>query len=214
MKVLIGCEESQAICKAFRNAGHEAYSCDLQDCSGGHPEWHFKQSVFTLMKKSRKWDLIILHPDCTFLTNSGVRWLYENGREKDMVRWNQLKIAMTIFIAMRDSAMAVAPMVALENPIPHCYARDGFEALPGIGRPNQIIQPYQFGHGESKATGLWLYNLPLLQATKLVEGREGKVHRMAPGPDRKKLRSKTYSGIAEAMAEQWGSLLPVARTGT
>lgn len=201
MKVLIACEESQEVCKAFRERGHEAYSCDLQDCSGGHPEWHIMGDVLPLLNGDcsfitrggqqvrivGRWDLLIAHPPCTDLAVSGARWF----REKQM-DYRQQK-SCVLFMQMM---LADADRVAVENPIgimSRCYRR-----------PDQIIQPWQFGHGETKATCLWLKNLPKLVPTEIVEGREQRVWRMPPSADRAKERSKTYPGIAKAMAEQWG----------
>ena len=202
MKVLIACEESQEVCKAFRRLGHEAYSCDILPCSGGHPEWHIKMDVLKLLNGGRfatvdhkihdieGWDLMIAHPPCIRLCNSGVRWLHERNL------WKEMRDAAFFF----DNLMkAYIPKKCIENPIPHKYA------LEIINRKyNQIIQPYMFGHGESKATCLWLDNLPKLKATNIVEGREKRIHKMSPSKDRSKLRSKTFPGIARAMAEQWG----------
>lgn len=201
MKVLIACEESQEVCKAFRERGHEAYSCDLQDCSGGHPEWHIMGDVLPLLNGNcsfitrggqlanidGRWDLIIAHPPCTHLASSGARWF----REKQM-DYRQQK-SCVLFMQMM---LANADRVAVENPVgimSRCYRR-----------PDQIIQPWQFGHGETKATCLWLKNLPELVPTEIVEGREQRVWRMPPSANRAKERSKTYPGIAKAMAEQWG----------
>jgi hypothetical protein len=201
VKVLIACEESQEVCKAFRERGHEAYSCDLQDCSGGHPEWHIMGDVLPLLNGNcsfitkggqwvnidGRWDLIIAHPPCTHLASSGARWF----REKQM-DYRQQK-SCVLFMQMM---LANADRVAVENPVgimSRCYRR-----------PDQIIQPWQFGHGETKATCLWLKNLPELVPTEIVEGREQRVWRMPPSANRAKERSKTYPGIAKAMAEQWG----------
>lgn len=192
MRVLIGCEESQEVCKAFRAKGHEAYSCDLQECSGGRPEWHIKGSIVNELYK--EWDLVIAHPPCTRLSNSGVRWL----TERDL--WQDMYFACEFFNQFQTYALN-GGKVCIENPIPHKYA------VEYIGKYTQIIQPWQFGHPESKATCLWLYNLPELIPTDVVTGREQKVWRMAPSADRSKLRSKTYPGIAKAMAEQWGKTL-------
>jgi hypothetical protein len=188
MRVLVACEESQAVCKAFRELGHEAFSCDVEPCSGGHPEWHLEGDVFDFV--DREWDLMIAHPPCTRLCNSGVMWLEKRNLWKDMSEGALFfKRLMKLDI----------PMIAIENPIMHKYA------VEIIGkRQDQIIQPWQFGHGETKATCFWLKNLPKLQTTNIVEGREQRLHRLPPSPDRAKLRSKTYPGIAKAMAEQWG----------
>jgi hypothetical protein len=187
MKVLVACEESQAVCIAFRNKGHEAYSCDLQECSGGHSEWHIKDDALKVLYYD-DWDLVIAHPPCTRLTNSGVRWLKERNLYSD------LKDAIHFFYVFVNYGIE-GNKICIENPIPHKYAE-----LP---KYTQIVQPWMFGHGESKATCLWLYNLPKLQPTNIVSGREQKVWKMTPGPERAKERSKTYLGIANAMAEQW-----------
>ena len=195
MKVLIACEESQTVCKAFRSKGIEAYSCDLQDCSGGHPEWHIKGDAIA-EAYSGKYDMMIAHPPCTFITNSGVRWLYNKDGSKNADRWQNLLWARRFFI---DLLNAPIKHKGIENPIPHKHA-----SLP---KYTQLIQPWQFGHGETKATCLWLVNLPELQPTDIVSGREQKIWRMPPGPERTKLRSKTYEGIALAMADQWSKLI-------
>ena len=198
MKILIACEESQEVCKAFRRRGHEAYSCDIEPCSGGHPEWHLQQDVTELLKE--KWDMMIAHPPCTYLANSGVCWLI-----KDPQRWDLLKDGAEFF---RKLLNADIPKIAIENPIQHKYARE----LIGK-RYTQIIQPWMFGHTESKATCLWLKGLPVLYATNdvkkemllLPKNEQQRLHYLPPSKDRQKLRSKTYRGIAEAMAEQWGA---------
>ncbi len=184
MRVLIACEESQEVCKAFRAKGHEAYSCDILPCSGGHPEWHIQDDVLKHLNDG--WDLMIAHPSCTRLCNSGVRWL----NEKNL--WDDLSKAVNFFNDLKDAPI---PKICIENPIPHKYA------VQNIGKYNQLIQPYQFGHGETKATCLWLNNLPELKPTNIVEGREARIHKMPPSKDRAKLRSRTYPGIAKAMAE-------------
>lgn len=191
MKVLVACEESQTVCKAFRNIGHEAYSCDLVDCSGGHPEWHIKGDAIE-QAYSGNYDLMIAHPPCTRLCNSGVCWLDKRNL------WDEMTQGALFFKKLMDAPIKHK---AIENPIPHKYA------LQIIGRKyDQIIQPWQFGHGETKATCLWLENLPLLASTNTVTGREQRLHKLPPSPDRAKLRSKTYEGIAKAMANQWGNL--------
>ena len=201
MNVLVACEESQVVCKAFRERGHNAFSCDLQPCSGGHPEWHIMRDVINIMHPCffytldglhhfvSKWDLIIAHPPCTDLASSGARWFKEkqaDGRQQKSIDFFMM------------CTKAECDRLAIENPI-------GIMSTL-YRKPDQIIQPGQFGHGETKATCLWLFNLPKLQPTNIVEGRVQRVWKMAPGPERAKLRSKTYAGIAEAMAEQWGCL--------
>ncbi len=183
MKILIACEESQAVTIEFRRLGCEAYSCDLVDCSGNHPEWHLKQDVRLLLHN--EWDLIVAFPPCTDLASSGARWFKEkreNGKQQKSI----------------DFFMSFTKLNcrwAIENPIGimSTYYR----------KPDQIIQPWQYGHGETKATCLWLNNLPKLTPTDIVDGREQKIWRMAPSKNRAKLRSKTYKGIAQAMAKQW-----------
>ncbi len=188
-KILIGFEESQEICKAFRELGFEAYSCDTQDCSGGHPEWHLKMDIFKAIHL-KKWDLIILHAPCTFTALCGNRWYYDS-----LLRLEGVKLCKDSW----DAAYSVCDYVALEQPktIMQKY----------IGKKTQVIQPWQFGHGETKETWLWLKGLPLLKSTNIVDGRENNILKMSPSKDRSKMRSKTYSGIAKAIATQWGAFL-------
>jgi len=188
MRVLVACEESQVVTIAFRARGQEAYSCDIQPCSGGHPEWHLQCDVLTVL--DRGWDLMIAHPECTRLCNSGVRWL----TERDL--WEDMRKAADFFNKLKNAEQI--PKRCVENPIPHRYAREI------IGGYTQIIQPNQFGHPESKATCLWLFNLPVLIPTNIVGVAEQRIWKMPPSPERAKLRSKTFPGIAKAMAEQWG----------
>jgi hypothetical protein len=192
MKVLLGCEESQAVTIAFRKRGVEAYSCDLLPCSGGHPEWHIKGDVIK-EAYSGKYDKAIFFPPCTYMTNSGVRWLHTDPK-----RWILLFEAADLFVKLWNAPIAE---IGMENPIMHKYAK----RLIGV-EPSQIIQPWQFGHGETKATCLWLKNLPLLRPTNIVSGREQRIWKMPPGEERSKLRSKTFEGIAEAMADQWSNV--------
>lgn len=224
MKILIGCEESQAVTIELRKLGHEAYSCDLQPCSGGHPEWHLQIDVFkaidggALITQSGesifiyKWGGAFFHPTCTYLTNSGVRWLYNKDGRQNTERWMNLISAMEFFNKIkRECRRNRIVQYGLENPIPHKYAVNGIADKEGIGKYHQIIQPYQFGHLEKKATCLWLYGLPNLAHTdnvykemmKLDYKDRAKIHYASPGPERAKIRSKTYTGIAKAMAEQW-----------
>lgn len=191
MRVLIACEESQEVCKAFRELGHEAFSCDLQDCSGGHPEWHIKGDAVKILWGS-EWDLVIAHPPCTRITYSGVCWLEKRNL------WKELAEAIAFFnhfIVYGRSGKTIA----IENPIPHSYA--------GLPQYTQLVQPWQFGHGETKATCFWLFGLPPLKPTDVVDGREQRLHRLPPGPDRAKERSKTFRGIARAMASQWSEYI-------
>lgn len=188
MKVLIACEESQTVCKAFRERGHEAYSCDILDCSGGRPEWHLKGDVRNFI--FRDWDIMIAHPPCTYLSNSGVRWLKGNPE-----RFEKMLDAAQFFKMLLGFSESI-PKICIENPIPHRHAR-----LP---KYDQIIQPWQFGHGETKSTCLWLKGLNPLCPTEIVDGREQRIWKLPPSENRAKLRSKTFEGIAKAMAEQWG----------
>jgi site-specific DNA-cytosine methylase len=183
MKVLVACEESQAVCKAFREKGHEAYSCDIQECSGGHPEWHIQGDVLEELKKD--WDMVIAFPPCTDLAVSGARWF----REKQADGRQQRSIDFFIQFTKLSCKWAI------ENPV-------GIMSTH-YRKPDQIIQPWQFGHGETKATCLWLHDLPKLTPTNIVDGREQRIWKLPPGPERAKLRSKTFQGIAEAMAAQW-----------
>lgn len=203
MRVLIACEESQAVCIAFREQGHEAYSCDLQDCSGGHSEWHIKGDAIGAII-GQEWGLVVAHPPCTYLCNSGVRWLKGNPD-----RFEKMLNAVQFFVNIKVHCEAKNIPYCIENPIPHKHAVNDFSGYRGIGKYSQIIQPWQFGHGETKATCLWLKGLPLLQPTDIVPGREGRVWKMPPSTDRSKLRSKTFPGIAKAMAQTWGKLTPV-----
>lgn len=198
MKILIGCEESGIIREEFKKLGHNAWSCDLLDTIllGQHLKADILDVLFnddvSFYKVPKKWDLLIAHPPCTRLCNSGVRWLNERNL------WDTMRKAALFF---KRLLYANIPRKAIENPIPHKYA------LEIIGRKyDQLIQPYMFGHGETKATCLWLHNLPLLKPTNIVKGREARIHKMPPSEERSKLRSRTYVGIAKAMAKQWGKL--------
>lgn len=228
MKVLIACEESQAVCKAFREKGHEAYSCDIIECSGGHPEWHIKGDVLPLLNGASddfycrndfytqngdwhelpwKWDLIIAHPPCTYLTVTGNRWFnVEKYGEKAIQRAKDREAAVEFFMNIVN---ADCKKIAIENPIGCMSTR--------YRKCDQVIQPYEYGHEARKSTCLWLKNLPLLRPTKIVEpeiyyytAKNGKIksdskwRSQYPKEERAKMRSKTFPGIAQAMAEQWG----------
>lgn len=200
MRVLIACEESQAVCKEFRKLGHEAYSCDIIPCSGGHPEWHIQGNVLVMLAEHVNgvytWDMVIAFPPCTHLTVSGARWFKEkqaDGRQQAGIDFFMEFTKLTI------------PW-AIENPI-------GIMSRH-YRKPDQIIQPWQFGHGETKATCLWLNRLPCLEPTDIVEGREQRIWNMTDEHGKKlgwntdeikAMRSKTYPGIAKAMAEQWST---------
>lgn len=183
MKVLVACEYSGAVRDAFLRAGHDAMSCDLLPTESDGP--HYRGDVRDII--GDRWDLMIAHPPCTHLAVSGARWFKEKQTE-------QLEALEFVRLLLN----APIKKIALENQISIISSR--------IRKPDQIIQPWQFGHGETKATCLWLKNLPRLQPTDIVDGREARVHRMPPSKDRWKERSRTYEGIAQAMASQWGNL--------
>ena len=184
MKILVACEESQAVTIELRRLGHEAYSCDIEPCSGGHPEWHLPVDALELLKM--KWDMILAFPPCTHLAVSGAR--YFEQKRKD----GRQQAAIDFFMRF---ANADCPKIAIENPV-------GIMSTVWK-KPDQIIQPWQFGHGETKKTCLWLKGLPPLIPTEIVEGREQRIWKMPPSEDRAKNRAKTFPGIARAMAEQW-----------
>lgn len=193
MKVIILCEFSGTVRDAFISRGHDAISCDLLPSEKPGP--HIQRDCRTV--GMRGFDLAICHPPCTYLCNSGVRWLTGNAE-----RWSKMVDAAKFFRWMLELPV---PMVAVENPVMHKHA------VEIVGRrQDQLIQPWQFGHGETKATCLWLKGLPKLDASNVVSGREAKVHRMPPSENRWKERSRTYQGIADAMAEQWGNVLATA----
>ncbi len=218
MQVLVACEESQRVCMAFREKGHEAYSCDIIDCSGGHPEWHIKQDVIPLLNGhcefitcdgktheiENSWDLLIAHPPCTYLSNAGARHLWK-GHELQADR-------VMLGIQSRDLFMqflwSSIPLICVENPVPSKVF-----CLPQY---TQSIQPYMFGHPYTKKTCLWLKGLPPLKSTNIVKPvatwcpsgsyshKHGEQHKGMFTTDRAKNRAKTFPGIANAMAEQWG----------
>lgn len=198
LRVLVACECSGAVRRAFRRLGHDAWSCDLQpaeDCSPFHIRGDAVAAAY-----GQPWDILIAHPECTYLANSGAKHLYvgmnaANGPNPD--RWAMMGAAASFFMLLWN---APVPRIAVENPVMLGHPKRLF----GIPDPMQIIQPWQFGHGETKATCLWLHNLPPLAPTNIVSGREQRVFRMAPGPERKRNRSRTFDGIADAMAAQWG----------
>jgi hypothetical protein len=181
MRVLVACEYSGRVRDAFIARGHEALSCDLLPTDTPGP--HYRGPVEDILNDD--WDVMIAHPPCTHLAVSGARWFHKKQREQ-----------AEALDFVRLLLNAPIPKIALENPVSVISSR--------IRKPDQIIQPWMFGHGETKATCLWLKNLKPLIPTEIVEGREAKVHRMPPGADRWKLRSLTYQGIADAMALQWG----------
>ena len=225
MKVLIACEESQAVCKAFRNKGHEAYSCDIIECSGGHPEWHIKDDVLPLLDgncnfytcdgqlhKIDRWDMIIAFPPCTYLTITANRWYnVEKYGDKAIERLQNREKAIEFFLSIYN---AECEKIAIENPIGVISTR--------FRKPDEIIQPYMFGHNARKSTCLWLKGLPKLIPSNIVDpgvildggysvGASAHYARDENGkiiswndPRTAIIRSKTFPGIAQAMAEQWG----------
>tara|TARA_A100001201_G_C4043141_1_gene187330 strand:+ start:219 stop:839 length:621 start_codon:yes stop_codon:yes gene_type:complete len=205
--ILIACEESQTICKAFRELGLEAYSCDIQDCSGGYPQWHIKGDAIK-EAYSGKYKMMIAHPPCTYLSNAGARWIYNDGVKKngiDPIRKKKREEAISFFLQLWRAPIQY---IALENPI----------SLRGLlPEYTQQVQPYQFGHPYSKATRLWLKNLPDLKYTNVLNSYTPYLPSNTGGKKRgqkatfknisQKESSKTFTGIAVAMAEQWGLLL-------
>jgi hypothetical protein len=206
LRILVGCESSGTVREAFRKLGHDAWSCDLQPADDGS-QYHFQCDVLTVLDKN--WDIGIFHPTCTYLANSGVRWLYERGRKGlplvvNQDRWDKMVDGASFFFKLLNSDI---PKIAVENPIMHKHAK----AI--IGTPHtQIVQPWMFGHPESKATCLWLKGLPKLVPTNdvqaemkaLPKNQAQRLHYLPPSKDRWKLRSKTFQGLANAMAAQWG----------
>ena len=183
MRVIVACEYSGRVRDAFRRRGHDAWSCDLLECEAD-PIWHLQQPIEEVLALG--WDLMIAHPPCTHLAVSGSRHFHRKQREQAE--------ALDFVRLLMDAPI---PRWCIENPV---------SVISSTIRPaDQIIQPWQFGHGETKATCLWLHNLPRLKSTEVVEGREPRVHMMPPGPNRWKERSRTFEGIADAMGEQWGT---------
>lgn len=223
-RIIIGCEKSQVICKAFRKLGFEAYSCDLLPCTGGYPEWHIQDDVLNHIY-SDKWNLGIVHPPCDFIANSGNRWFYHPEDKNKPPSWRRAhplypnrhedrRKAVEFFLKFRS--IKIKFPLCIENPIPNNYL------IERVGFYHQIIHPWMFGDGESKATCLWLYGLPkltwsnennLFAIKTTIDEREQKIHKKSAldgkgsSKNRKELRSKTYPGIAMAMAEQWGAFI-------
>lgn len=224
MKILVACEESQAVTKELRKLGHEAYSCDLLRSSGGHPEWHFQNDVFEIIENNggnlengdsindgKQWELMIAHPPCTFLAVSGARWLYNKDGSRNEERFKNQLEAIEFIDKLWNSGI---PKIAIENPVGVLSTKWGENGK----KPDQIVQPYQFGDEASKKTCLWLKGLPLLKETKVVGKGERVVlssGRSLPkwysdaltksktAEERRTLRSKTFPGLAKAMADQW-----------
>lgn len=193
MLILVAFEESQIITNALRAKGHEAYSCDLQECSGGNPQWHIKGDAL-LAIKLRQWDMIILHPPCTYTALCGNRWYWNSPLRQQGI--DLCKSAWDLACRVCDKVMLEQPKTIMQK-----Y----------IGPKSQVIHPWQFGHGETKETWLWLKGLPLLQPTNIVDGRANLIWKMPPSADRGKLRSKTYQGISEAISDQWVSTTPFSK---
>ena len=194
-KVLVACEFSGTVREAFKAQGHDAWSCDLLDTE--IPGQHYKCDVLDVLDKG--WDLMIGHPPCTYLANSGVRWLYNKKTGMNQQRYDELVRGCDFFKSLLCSNI---PRICIENPIPHKHAKEII-----MIDYTQIIQPWQFGYGETKATCLWLKNLPKLIPTNIVSGRQPRVHQASPSPDRWKVRSRTNQCVADAMAEQWSKLI-------
>ena len=202
MKILVACEESQAVTIAFRKLGHEAYSCDIIDCSGGYPEWHIKGDAVK-EAYSGKYDMMIAHPPCHKLSNAGARFLYPTAGNMDMKRFREGLKAKDFFMKLMNAPIG---KICVENPLPS----KAYE-LP---KHTQVVQPYEYGHSYSKRTLLWLKNLPKLEPTKIIKEYTPYLPSNTGGKKRgqkatyvsisKKDRSKTFKGIAEAMANQWG----------
>lgn len=213
MRVLVGCEYSGRVRDAFIARGHDAMSCDLLPTDAPGP--HYQGSVFDVLDWD--WDLAIFHPPCTYLTNAGVRWLYQydsklkqtvvdsdGNKVRNEDRWENMREGAEFFKTLLECSI---PKIAVENPVMHKYARD----IVGRG-PDQIVQPWMFGHMETKATGLWLKGLdPLVETDnvkddmmKLSVKERSRIHYLPPSADRWKIRSTTFGGIAQAFAEQWG----------
>ena len=212
MNILVACEESQAVCKEFRKKGHTAYSCDLFECSGGHPEWHIKGDVLPLLNGdcsfttmdgqvhsvSGHWDMIIAHPPCTYLSNAGARFLYPKG----ILNEDRLKIGLIAKEFFMKIYNADCEKIAIENPVP--------SKVYELPKYTQTIQPYEFGHPYQKKTCLWLKGLKPLQPTDILPKEKRQSTKIAGnwfnkgGKERQKKRAKTFPGIARAMAEQWG----------
>lgn len=202
MRILAACEESQAVTVEFRKRGHEAYSCDIEPCLGGHPEWHIQVDALELLKM--KWDMIIAFPPCTYLSNAGARHLWKD-HELNQERYEKGLLAKEFFMQFYK---ADCEKIAIENPTP--------SKIYELPEKSQVIQPYQFGHPYTKRTQLWLKGLPQLEPTKIVEPiaalcpsgsyskKHDERHRGIFAADRARNRAKTFPGVARAMAEQWG----------
>lgn len=199
MKVLVACEFSGTVRNAFLGRGHDAWSCDLLPSEDGSNR-HIVGDARDLLHEG--WDcMIVAHPPCTRLCNSGVRWLHRPPRGRTLPEmWRELREGAALFSAFWNAPI---PLRCIENPVMHRHAK---ALIEGYREFAQSVQPWQFGHGEVKRTCLWLHDLPPLVPTQIVEGRDARVHRASPGPDRWRERSRFFPGIADAMADQWGCL--------
>lgn len=205
MRVLVACEESQAVCIAFRERGHKAYSCDILPCSGGHPEWHIQDDVLKHLDDG--WDLMVAHPPCTYMSKAGARWMYPIAGKLSLGRYNKAVEARLFFMKLFNAPITY---IAIENPTPL--------KVVGLPKYSQVIQPYEYGHEYSKRTLLWLKNLPLLKPTNINTnytpylpsntggGKRGQSYDRGVAKNAKE-SSVTFGGIARAMAEQWGNNL-------
>jgi hypothetical protein len=207
MKVLVGCEESQIVCKAFRALGHEAYSCDLLPCSGGHPEWHFQQDVFETLSQYGPFDLCVFHPPCTYLTVTANKWMKPEFKNRFPDREKQRQDAIDFFMAL---TRVDCDKIAIENPVGIMSTK--------YRKPDQYVHPYFFGDPQSKKTGLWLKGLPKLIPTNMVEpemytykkdGRKDPMWHVEslklPPAERARVRGRTFPGFARAMSIQWST---------
>ena len=198
MRVLVACEFSGIVRRAFAARGHDAWSCDILPSEDDSPK-HIIGDVVPVLRDG--WEMLIAHPPCTRLCNSGVRWLHNPPPGKSAHQMQvELREGAALFSDMWNAPIA---RIAVENPVMHKHAK---ALIQNYEPPAQSVQPWQFGHGEVKRTCLWLRDLPPLVPTYVVEGREARVHKMPPGPDRGKERSRFFTGIAAAMADQWGGL--------
>ena len=205
MKILIACEESQEVCKAFRELGFEAYSCDIQECSGDKPEWHIKGDAVA-EAYSGKYAMMIAHPPCTYISKAGARWMYPTAGNLSQERFKKAMGAKDFFMKLLNAPI---PYIAIENPTPL--------KVVGLPKESQAVQPYEYGHPYSKRTLLWLKNLPLLTPTEIVSNYKPYLPSNTGGKKRgqkfkfknisQKESSKTFTGIAKAMGEQWGKFI-------
>lgn len=222
MRILVACEESQAVTIEMRKLGHEAYSCDIIDCSGGHPEWHIKQDVLPLLdgycefktmdgivhNVNGKWDMLIAHPPCTYMSKAGARWMFPKAGHLCQDRYAKAMQAKAFFLALFNAPIE---RIAIENPTPL--------KIVELPKHSQVIQPYEYGHEYSKRTLLWLKNLPLLMPTDINSNYKPYLPSNTGGKKRgqkyhyvnitQKESSKTFAGVAKAMAEQWAGKLDV-----